>query len=137
MKYYSYGITTKLPKTMKDALERVFTEDYWGVGLFLDDKFGYLVELCKVTRDESGFYEWTHYAQISQVGENNWEISERHIPIDEAFCEKYGEEYRKYIGTSQTGMFIYGFYKTFGNALRNLRKFGASNKHRKPIEVYV
>lgn len=137
MKYYSYDITAKLPKTMKDALERIFTEDYWGVGIYLFDKFGYLVELCKVKEDDQGFYEWTHYAQISQVGENNWEISERHIPIDEAFCEKYGEEYHKYIGTEQTAMFIYGYFKTFGHALRNLRKFGASNEHRKPIEVYV
>ena len=135
MKYYSYNITTKLPKTMKDALERVFTEDYWGVGQF-NECVTPMFEICKVEGDVNRSI-WTHFAFVEQLDNSNWVVYENHIPIDENFVKQWGEEYRMWIGTEQTAQYIYGYYKTFSNALRNLRKFGASNEHRKPIEVYV
>lgn len=135
MKYYNYSMKEEIPQNLKEPLEKVFTEDYWGVGQF-NECGTPMFEICKVEGDVNRS-TWTHFAFVEQLDNSHWVVYENHIPIDENFVKQWGEEYRIWIGTEQTAQYIYGYYKTFNGALRNLRKFGASNEHRKPIGVYV
>ena len=85
---------------------------------------------------EDGKDVWEHYANI-MLTDKGWEVSESFIEIDDAFCNTWGDEYRQWIGTKQTAMAIYGYCKTFGAAVRNLKVKGNSENKRTVIDVYV
>ena len=133
MNYYTYN----MQQSELDALLQAHFDDNYGavVSFNLDGELD-SIEICKLTSDGRETV-WTHYAYIfnfSYGEKKDFELSEGFIDIDDAFCDKYGEEYRKYIGTEQTAMHIYGHFKTLGGAVRNLAKYGTK---RNPMDIYV
>ena len=87
-------------------------------------------------REQGRSIYFTHFANL-ELTKLGWEINEQFITIDEAFCKRWGEEYCRYIGTAQTAMYIFGYYKTLGRAIQNLAKYRTSKYGRKPQKVYV
>lgn len=135
MKYYNY---TRPPKDVDETLQRYFSDRYGAcVYLDLDGEIDF-IEICLVMREGRGT-KWTHYANIVNMHsrKDTWELNEQFIKIDEDFCKRWGSDYDKYIGTEQTAMNIYGYFKTLNGAIRNLALKGTSINGRKPKEVYV
>lgn len=136
MKFYNNDLRKKLSKAMYDALRKNFNNGF-GVSDIIFNMVGD-VETVVVDRVKgSGTKEiWTHYATISKTAKG-WEVSESFVEIDEDFCNKWGDEYRQWIGTKQTAVYIYGYYQTFWLAARSLKSKGNSENKRLAIEVYV
>lgn len=121
--YYNSDIKKLLPQNMKDALERYFGNGEYGVSeVLLDWKTNdvTLVTIDKVEYTGGGRHgdetKWTHYANIQLYDGDVWELNEQ------------------FKGKSEDEMWIYGYYKSFGYAVRNLATKGIKN--RKPIEIY-
>ena len=136
MRYFNYETRNELPKEMQASLEKHFNNNF-GVACViqnLDEEVQHVV-IDKVFK-EDGKDVWEHYANI-MLTDKGWEVSESFIEIDDAFCNTWGEEYRQWIGTKQTAMAIYGYCKTFGSAVINLRVKGNSENKRTVIDVYV
>ena len=122
-------------------LQKYFPNNHWGavVGFVsggCNDGCVDFVSIYKLSETTTNSEVWTAYATIV-AGFNKWELSEGYFDIDDAFCNKWGEEYKKWIGTGQLAMYIYGYYSSFGAAIRNLAIKGVSDKGRKPVAVYV
>lgn len=110
MEYYTYKQAQQAQKSGMDAtLQKYFPTNEWGCDFAIADGF---VTICRVDGNT-----WTHYANIQKT-EKGWELNEQ------------------FMGEHEDEMFIYGYYKTFGNAVRNLATKGVSDKKRKPIEIY-
>ena len=126
----------ELPKEMQASLEKHFNNNFC-VGYVITSPDGKVesVEIDKAFK-EGTHNVWKHYANIGLM-DKGWEVSESFIEIDDAFCNTWGEEYRRWVGTKQTAVAIYGYYKTFGSAVRNLRVKGNSENKRTVIDVYV
>ena len=77
-----------------------------------------------------------YIASIS-VNTDGFELSEDYYPTEGSeFGTGYSNPNRTFV--SETQINIFGNFKTFGGALRNLIKYGNStNNHRKPKEIYV
>jgi hypothetical protein len=139
MRYFNYEMKNELPKEMQASLEKHFNNDF-GVGCVITNLTDLTVEVEHIVIDkvfkEDGKEVWEHYANI-MLTDKGWEVSESFIEIDDAFCNNWGEEYRQWIGTKQTAVAIYGYYKTFGAAVRNLKVKGNSENKRTVIDVYV
>ena len=135
MKYYDYQTYEVLPIKTIRLLDKF--PDSFGVCVTLD-LAGEIenIEFSKIRPDGTGTI-WTHYANVMEANENEWELNEQFITIDEEFCDNWGDEYRKWIGTEQTAMNIYGTFKSADNAIRNLLKYGTSENGRKAKSVYV
>ena len=136
MRYFNYETRNELPKEMQASLEKHFKNDF-GVACViknLDEEVQHVV-IDKVFKE--GTHDvWEHYANI-MLTDKGWEVSESFIEIDDAFCNTWGDEYRQWVGTKQTAMAIYGYYKTFGTAVRSLKVKGNSENKRTVIGVYV
>lgn len=136
MRYFNYEMKNELPKEMQTSLEKHFKNNF-GVACVitsLDGKVEHVV-IDKVFKE--GTHDvWEHYANIIMT-DKGWEVSESFIEIDDAFCNTWGDEYRRWVGTKQTAVAIYGYYKTFGAAVRNLKVKGNSENKRTIIGVYV
>ena len=133
MKYYNYK---HYDKELDSLLSKYFGDEYGAV--VCRDLNGVIdnIEICRLTLDGDSTI-WTHYANIANMDtakSDKWEINKQFIEIDEAFVAKYGDEYKKYIGTEQKAMYIFAYFKTLGGAVRNLAKYGTK---RKPIGIYV
>lgn len=136
MKYYNYFMKTPeldelLSKSFDDSFGAVVCRDLNGV---IDN-----IEICKLSAEGTSTV-WTHYANIANMNtakSNVWEVNEQFINIDKAFVDKYGVEYAPHLETKQKAMYIYGYFKTLGGAVRNLAKYGTSKNGRKPKEIYV
>lgn len=136
MKYYNYEMRKREIDTL---LQKYFDDNYGAVITFDLNNNVDVIEICKLTKEDNAT-TWTHYANVCNMDtskNNNWELNEQFIKIDEKFCNRWGDEYRVYIGTEQTAMNIYGYFKTLGGAIRNLAKNGTSENGRKPITIYV
>lgn len=136
MKYFNYEMKNELPKEMQASLEKHFN-NYFGVGCVVTSLSGEVEHVAIDRVFQEGTHDvWEHYANI-MLTDKGWEVSESFIEIDDAFCNTWGEEYRQWIGTKQTAVAIYGYYKTFGAAVRNLKVKGNSENKRTVIDVYV
>jgi len=134
MRYYNYE---SVPRNINEALQEYFPENTWGCSVHKDTKGNVdIVEICRVTQHNPRCASWEHYAQIIHL-DGVWELSEMFIEIDEKFCKKYGEQYRKWVGTEQTAVYIYGMFYSFKRAVKSLKNFGTSINGRKPKNIYV
>ena len=136
MRYFNYEMKNELPKEMQASLEKHFNNNF-GVACVITSLDGKveLVVIDKVFKE--GTHDvWEHYANII-LTDKGWEVSESFIEIDDAFCNTWGDEYRRWVGTKQTAVAIYGYYKTFGAAVRSLKVKGNSENKRTVIDVYV
>ncbi len=143
MKYFNYDMQRKIPKDMKDILEKYFGGSDFMVSNVLYNREG---DVDTITIDTTPYVfdgvknivkgEWVHYAHLFKVAEG-WQLAESFIYIGYGFVEEWGEEYRKWIDTGQTATNIYGTFKTFRGAVRNLSIKGTSANDRKAKEVYV
>lgn len=136
MRYFNYETRNELPKGMQASLEKHFNNNFGVVCVItsLDGDVEHVV-IDKVFKE--GTHDvWEHYANII-LTDKGWEVSESFIKIDDAFCNTWGDEYRQWVGTKQTAMAIYGYYKTFGAAVRSLKVKGNSENKRTVIDVFV
>ena len=107
--------------THEDAiLQRYFNDSSrWGANIiFNEDGTIDNCEICRLTDVTLDGATWTHYANILNYGEGRWEVNEQ------------------FKGEGQDEMWIYGHYKTFTRAVRNLATKGTSEAKRKPIDIY-
>lgn len=122
MRYYNYDMQRELPQNMRDSLQKYFPTNDFGVSLVLDNLAGDvdLVSIDKVVRNGEGKHHdnetWTHYANLQRTDDGTWELNEQ------------------FKGENEQEMWIYGYFKTFGAAVRNLATKGT--KDRKPIKIY-
>lgn len=140
MKYFNYEIETQLGEKMNAALLQYFPDNTWGVDVCTDiDGKVDTVTINKVVTHSQSSETWTYFATITdlQGDGTDWEVSKQFIPIDEAFCDKWGDEYRKWIGTKQTGVNVYGHYKHFKAACHCVASASFRNDTRKVIEAFV
>lgn len=138
MKYFNYDLEKELPQQMCNTLQRYF-DDTFGVSTVLPNLAGdvEIVVIDRVVKVSKSVEDWTHYANIIKQPNGTWQVSESFIKIDDRFCDKWGEEYRRWVGTEQTAVYIYGYYKTFTLAVKNLKLKGNSENKRTVIDVYV
>lgn len=120
MVYYNYK---RLSGKYDRKMQELFPTNQWGCAVIeVDNKTGepLLVEICKVDGDIVHESTWTHYADIDCVDK------EKHVyELHERFCGKNEDE-----------MWIYGYFKTFLGAARNLSLRGNSECNRKPKAKY-
>lgn len=116
MRYFNYDMMRDLPESMRATLERYFSNRF-GVGLITTSPNGE-VELVSVDTcvDDGRYTMWTHYANLQR-------------------CEKGWELNSQFHGENHDQMWIYGYFKNFGSAVRNLATKGI--KDRKPIKIYL
>ena len=118
MRYYNYDMQRELPQNMRDSLQKYFPTNDFGVSLVLDNLAGD-IDLVTIDRCEgsvTGKTTWTHYANLQRTDDGTWELNEQ------------------FKGENEQEMWIYGYFKTFGAAVRNLATKGT--KDRKPIKIY-
>lgn len=136
MRYFNNDFKNAMPKEMQASLEKHFNNNF-GVACVITSLDGKVEQIVIDKGFKEGTHDvWEHYASI-MLTDKGWEVSESFIEIDDAFCKTWGEEYRRWVGTKQTAVAIYGYYKTFGAAVRNLKVKGNSENKRTVIDVYV
>lgn len=131
-----YNSQTKANKRYDDILQHFFPSEDFAAHIVLDEHGDLELVSIDIRRKTEKGFSYVHYANIQKY-DDKWELNEQFIKIDERFCKRWGCQYVKYLGSGQTAMNIYGYYKTFINAVRSLDKKGQSIKNRKPIGVYV
>lgn len=123
MRYYNYDMLMEFPQNMRDSLQKYFPTNDFGVSLVLHNLAGDIdvVTIDKVVCNGEGKHHdnetWTHYANLQRTDDGTWELNEQ------------------FKGENEQEMWIYGYFKTFGAAVRNLAKKGT--KDRKPIKIYL
>ena len=120
MRYYNYDMQRVLPQKMQDTLQKYFPEKTWGATSLVTNGEVELVTIEKVVYTGGGRHGdemiWTHYANLQRTDDDMWELNEQ------------------FKGENEQEMWIYGYFKTFGAAVRNLATKGT--KDRKPIKIY-
>ena len=116
MRYFNSDMMRDIPQSMRATLEK-YLSDNFGVGLIAtspDDE----VELVSIDTcvDEGRSTMWIHYANLQR-------------------CEKGWELNSQFHGENHDQMWIYGYFKNFGSAVRNLATKGVEG--RKPVEIYI
>lgn len=119
MIYYTYEQAKAVPMQMDIVLQKYFPTNEWGCNVLVNlEGVCELFEICKVEHDaiKRDRQIWTHYANIQWCDKDGWELNEQ------------------FKGEHENEMWIYGYFKTFGAAIRNLANKGTIN--RKPIKIY-
>ena len=122
MVYWSASEAERMPVVMDAVLQKYFPEKTWGaIPLINKDGVVELVTIDKVEYTGGGRHgdetKWTHYANIQLYDGDVWELNEQ------------------FKGKNEDEMWIYGYYKSFANAVRNLATKGT--KDRKPIKIWM
>ena len=121
MVYWSVSEAKRMPVVMDAVLQKYFPEKTWGAIPLINERGE--VELVTIDRvkytggghvDET---ECTHYANIQLYDGDVWELNEQ------------------FKGKNEDEMWIYGYYKSFCSAVRNLAIKGTKN--RKPIKIWI
>lgn len=117
MRYYHEQMKQELPQSMQDTLQKNFPTNDYGVAIVLSDNDGE-IDLVSIDRCEgsiTGATKWTHYANLQKKSNGNWELNEQ------------------FKGVNEDEMWIYGYFNTFSEAVRELATKGTEN--RKPIKI--
>lgn len=122
MIYYSASVAERMPVVMDTVLQKYFPEKIWGAIPLINVRGNVdLVTIDKVEYTGGGKHhdesEWTHYANLERTDNGTWELNEQ------------------FKGENEQEMWIYGYFKTFGSAVRNLATKGT--KDRKPIKIFM
>ena len=120
MRYFNYDMAKRMQGTPEnEALQKYFPDsDKWGACVyFTRDKTVDFVEINTLTNSSINGATWTHFCNIQNTGEGTWEVN------------------TQFNGKLEDEMWIYGYYKSFANAVRNLATKGT--KDRKPIKIWM
>lgn len=122
MVYWSVSDAKRMPVVMDAVLQKYFPEKTWGAIPLINERGEVeLVTIDIVQYTGGGRHgdetEWTHYANIQLYDGDVWELNEQ------------------FKGKSEDEMWIYGYYKSFCYAVRNLATKGT--KDRKPIKIFM
>lgn len=129
MIYYNYEQLNKMKakafnKRLDGVLQKYFPDnDKWGADVLFDpsNDNADLIEICKLSDVTQNGETWTHYATIGlykSMDENN---------------KQYWEVYSQFNGEKEDELWIFAYYKNFGDAVRRVAK-GIENL--KPIKIY-
>ena len=121
MKYYTYEQYKEIPSKMDETLQKYLPTNNWGCVVLMNlEGVCEHIEVCTVARTGGGRHGdeelWTHYANLALCGDGKWEVNEQ------------------FKGEKENEMWVYGTYKSFGAAVRNLATIGTKN--RKPVEIF-
>lgn len=129
MRYYHYEQTKKMKakafnKRLDGVLQKYFPDnDKWGADVLFDpsNDIADLIEICKLSDVTQNGETWTHYATIGRyksMDENN---------------KQYWEVYSQFNGEKEDELWIFAYYKNFGDAVRRVAK---GIEGLKPIKIY-
>ena len=122
MIYYNHEKKEKMlsnpcNKKLDAVLQKNFPEnDKWGACVYFDeDKNVDFVEINKLSDFTQHGETWTHYATIGKYDDGTWEV------------------YSQFNGKNENELWVFGYYKNFGDACRRVR---LGIEKLKPIEKY-
>lgn len=129
MRYYNYELLDKMiakafNRKLDGVLQKYFPDnDKWGASVLFDpsNDNADLIEICKLSDVTQNGATWTHYATIGlykSMDDNN---------------KKYWEVYSQFNGEKEDELWIFAFYKNFGDAVRRVAK---GIEGLKPIKIY-
>ena len=92
-------------KRLDAVLQKNFPEnDKWGACVYFDeDKNVDFVEINKLSDFTQHGETWTHYATIGKYDDGTWEV------------------YSQFNGKNENELWVFGYYKNFGDACRRVR----------------
>lgn len=129
MRYYHYEQTRKMKAKafnwkLDGVLQKYFPDnDKWGADVLFDpsNDNADLIEICKLSDVTQNGETWTHYATIGlykSMDDNN---------------KQYWEVYSQFNGEKEDELWIFAYYKNFGDAVRRVAK---GIEGLKPIKIY-
>lgn len=128
MKYYHSEQRAKMVKKagnwkLDGILQKYFPDDYkWGASVLFDEQGNVeLIEICKLSEVTQKSETWTHYDSIGIYKSND------------ANNGQYWEVYSQFNGEKEDELWIFAYYKNFGDAVRRV-KLGIEKL--KPIKIY-
>lgn len=127
MRYYSYRQSAQMRKGLNSKLDGIlqkhFPDNYkWGANVLFDENKNLdTVEICKLTDVTANGETWTHYATVGLYKSHD------------ANNKEYWEVYSQFNGEKEDELWILGYYKDFGHAVRRV-KLGIEKL--KPIKIY-
>lgn len=128
MQYYCHEQLEKMKAKgfnwkLDGILQKYFPEnDKWGADVCFDkDKNLDFVEINKISEVTQNSETWTHYATIGLYKSNDDNN------------KQYWEVYSQFNGKSDDELWVFGYYKNFGDACRRVR---LGIEKLKPIKIY-
>lgn len=129
MRYYHYEQSDKMKanafnRKLDGVLQKYFPDnDKWGANVLFDpsNDNADLIEICKLSDVTQNGATWTHYATIGlykSMDANN---------------KQYWEVYSQFNGEKEDELWIFAYYKNFGDAVRRVAK---GIEGLKPIKIY-
>ena len=122
MQYYHHEQLEKMKAKgfnwkLDGILQKYFPEnDKWGADVCFDkDNNLDFVEINKLSEVTQHGAMWTHYVTIGKLGVDTWEV------------------YSQFNGKNEDELWVFGYYKNFGDACRRIR-LGVEKL--KPIKIY-
>lgn len=114
MIYYHHKQMEKMKsenKKLDEVLQRYFPEnDKWGADVLFDEQGDVEnIEICKLTDATVNGATWTHYACIGVYRSND------------ANDKNYWELYSSFNGKNEDELWIFHYYKKFGDAVRRVK----------------
>lgn len=109
-------------KKLDDVLQKYFPEnDKWGACVLFNQGKVETIEINKLSDVTQKGSTWTHYASIGVYQSNDSNDGQ------------YWEVYSQFNGEKEDELWIFGYYKKFGDAVRRV-KLGIEKL--KPIKIY-
>lgn len=128
MRYYHYEQSDKMKanafnRKLNGILQKYFPDnDKWGACIIFDERgFADTIEINKLSEVTQKGETWTHYATIGIY--KSYQESE----------DEYWEVYSQFNGKNENELWVFGYYKNFGDAVRRVFK---GIERLKPIKVY-
>ena len=128
MRYFNYSqakrMITPFNWNLDGVLQRYFPDNNkWGADVIFDieDNHADVIEICKLSDVTRKGETWTHYATIG-----------RYKSLD-ANNKQYWEVYSQFNGEKEDELWIFAYYKNFGDAVRRVFK---GIERLKPIKIY-
>lgn len=129
MRYYNYELLDKMNakdfnRKLDGVLQKYFPDnEKWGASVLFDpsNDNADLIEICKLSDVTQNGATWTHYATIGlykSMDDNN---------------KQYWEVYSQFNGEKEDELWIFAYYKNFGDAVRRVAK---GIEGLKPIKIY-
>ena len=122
MIYYNHEQKEKIlsnpcNKKLDAVLQKNFPEnDKWGACIIFDEsRFADTIEINKLSEVTQKGETWTHYATIEKYDDGTWEV------------------YSQFNGKNEDELWVFCYYKNFGDACRRVR---LGIEKLKPIKKY-
>ena len=92
-------------KKLDAVLQKNFPEnDKWGACIIFDERgFADTIEINKLSEVTQKGETWTHYATIGKYDDGTWEV------------------YSQFNGKNENELWVFGYYKNFGDACHRVR----------------